>query len=501
MRTNVRAQNALRTHEGAIAHPINAQQALRRSVLSCLLFEREFYEDGVEISDRIRTLAESVNPETVAALAVEARNLMHLRHVPLLLLEVLSRTAAGRSDALVSKTIERVISRADEMAEFLAIYTGGGDRRTAKPGRGRQFAAQVMRGLDLALRHFDAYQFAKYGRAGKVKLRDVFRIARPKPVDATQAALFKAAKDGALPSPNTWEVALSAGSDKKATFERLLREDKLGYLALLRNLRNVAEAGVDRDLICEKILLRKGAARVLPFRYVAAARVVPTFEPAIDRALLAAIGELPAFAGRTAILVDVSGSMDEKLSAKSDLTRLDAAASLAAIFAGDDVRLFSFSNHVIEVPARRGMAGIDAIRTSQDHQGTYLGRAVAYMNGLSIDRLVVITDEQSHDHVPPPEAKRAYMINVASNRKRRGLWPLDPYRRVQRERDPLRAGDRTRLLIEALPQKAGLPLSVRPFLCRTATAFAGDSNHASPAARIAASLQRNGSAPRFGQGQ
>jgi hypothetical protein len=416
MRTNIRAQNALRTHEGATAHPVNAEQALRRSVLSCLLFEKEFYEDGIEIAERIRTLAESVKPEVVAALAVEARTVMHLRHVPLLLLEVLSRTAAGRTDALVANTIERVVSRADELAEFLAIYTAGGDRRTAKAGRGHQFTAQVMRGLDLALRRFDAYQLAKYDRAGKVKLRDVFRIVRPKPVDDAQAALFKAAKDGTLPSPDTWEVALSSGADKKQAFERLLREDRLGYLALLRNLRNMAEAGVDRDLINAKIALRKGAARVLPFRYVAAARVVPTFEPAIDQALLAAIGELPRFAGKTALLVDVSGSMDAKLSARSDLTRMDAAAALAAIFPGDDVRLFTFSDIFVEVPARRGMAGIDAIKGSQPHHGTYLGRAVAHINGLNVDRLVVITDEQSHDDVPQPEGGPAYLINVASHR-------------------------------------------------------------------------------------
>ncbi|WP_028164150.1 TROVE domain-containing protein [Bradyrhizobium elkanii] len=417
MRTNIRATNALRTHEGAMAHPVNTEQALRRSVLSCLLFEKEFYEDGVEISARIKALAESLPPEIVAALAVEARTVMHLRHVPLLLLEVLSRTAAGRTDALVARTIAQVIARADEMAEFLAIYTAGGDRRAATAGHGRQFTAQVMRGLDLALRKFDAYQLAKYDRAGKVKLRDVFRIVRPKPEDDARAAFFKAAKDGALPAPDTWEVALSSGAEtKREVFERLLTGDKLGYLALLRNLRNMAEAGVDRDLVTDKIALRKGAARVLPFRYVAAARAAPQFEPAIDRALLAAIGEMSKFGGKTAILVDVSGSMNEKLSAKSDLTRMDAAAALAAILPGDDVRLFSFSNHVIEVPARRGMAGIDAILRSQGHQGTYLGRAVAYMNGLGADRLVAITDEQSHDTVPPPEMKYAYMINVASNR-------------------------------------------------------------------------------------
>jgi 60 kDa SS-A/Ro ribonucleoprotein len=416
MRTNVTASNPNRTHEGATAHPINTEQALRRSVLSCLLFEKEFYEDGIEISTRIMSLAESLPPEKVAALAIEARNTMHLRHVPLLLLEVLSRTGANRSDGLVSNTIPQVIARADEMAEFVAIYTGGGDRRTAQPGHGHQFTAQVMRGIDKALRRFDAYQLAKYDRDGKVKLRDVFRIARPKPMNDAEAAFFKAAKNGELDVPDTWEVALSAGADKKETWERLLHADRLGYFALLRNLRNMAAAGVDRDLINDKIVLRKGAARVLPFRYIAAARAVPQFEPAIDKALLASIGEMRPLPGRTAILVDVSQSMDDKLSAKSDLKRVDAAASLAAIFPGDDVRMFSFSNSVVEVPARRGMAGVDAILKSQYHSGTYLGAALARLNGLTLDRVVVITDEQTADRVPAPVMKHAYMINVASNK-------------------------------------------------------------------------------------
>ena len=416
MRTNQRPFNDLRTHEGAPAHPMNTEQALRRSVMSCMLFEREFYEDGEEIAGRIKRLAENIKPELVAQIAINARELMHLRHVPLLLLEVLSRTAAGRDDRLVAQTIGRVVSRADEMAEFLAIYTAGGDRRTAKSGHGKQFSAQVMRGLDIALRKFDTYQLAKYDRAGKVKLRDVFRIVRPKPENEAQAELFKAAKDGTLPTPDTWETALSAGANKKETFERLLREDRLGYLALLRNLRNMREADVDYVLVMDKIKLRKGAARVLPFRYVAAARACPQAEVALDEALRATIAELPKFSGTTAILVDVSSSMDMKMSQKSDLTRMDAAATLASIFPSDDIRMFTFSNEVREVPPRRGMAGIDVIKASQSHGGTRLGEAVMAMNQVKHDRIVVITDEQSHDRVPQPSGGPAYMINVASNK-------------------------------------------------------------------------------------
>jgi 60 kDa SS-A/Ro ribonucleoprotein len=114
------------------------------------------------------------------------------------------------------------------------------------------------------------------------------------------------------------------------------------------------------------------------------------------------------------VLVDVSGSMDAAMSWKSDLNRIDAAAALASIIPGD-LRVFTFSNQTVEVPPRRGMAGVDAIKRSQPHGGTMLGQAVAHTSRLGkVDRLIVITDEQSHDRVPEPAAERAYMINVAA---------------------------------------------------------------------------------------
>lgn len=242
-------------------------------------------------------------------------------------------------------------------------------------------------------------------------------LSHAKPRDEEQAALFKRVVERQLETPDTWEVALSGGADKKETFERLLRDGKLGYLALLRNLRNMTEAGVDRGLIRDAIVARKGAQLVMPFRYVAAARACPQLEPAVDQALCAAVAEAPKLHGRTVVLVDVSGSMDERLSAKSDMKRIDAAAALASVINADDLRVITFSHQLVEVPARRGMAGVDAVIRSQPHGGTYLGSAIHAVNTqVPHDRLIVITDEQSADRVPDPVAKHAYMINVASFR-------------------------------------------------------------------------------------
>ncbi|MBW8813300.1 MAG: TROVE domain-containing protein [Caulobacterales bacterium] len=402
MRLNIFAPRPRTTHEGAPAAVLTAEQALRRSVASCLLWENEFYEDGQSIADRIAALAMDVAPQVLADLAVEAHERFNLRHAPLMLLVGLVR----HGGPLVAPTIERVIQRADDMSEVLAIYWRNGKRPLSK---------QMKLGLARAFAKFDAYQLAKYDREGPVKLRDVLFLVHAKPRDEAQAALWKQVAERSLAAPDTWEVALSAGADKRETFERLLAERKLGYLALLRNLRNMDQVGVDEALVAEAILARRGAGRVLPFRYVAAARAAPRFERWLDEALMEAVLEGPVFDGRTLVLVDVSGSMAAPLSARSDLTRMDAAATLASIIPGD-VRVFTFSNGVVEVPARRGMAGVDAIMRSQPNGGTLLGKAVEHVNRLPHERLIVITDEQSADTVPAPKAAKAYMVNVASAR-------------------------------------------------------------------------------------
>lgn len=402
MRLNIFQKRPRITHEGAPAAIFSAEQRLRRSVLSCLLWEDAFYEDGESIAERIYTLALEVEANRVAALAVEAREQMKLRHAPLILLCALIKAGGP----LVAPTIERVVQRADELSELVATYWRDGKKPLSK---------QMKLGLARAFTKFDAYALAKYDRAGPVRLRDVLFLSHAKPKDEAQAELWKQLAAGSLAAPDTWEVALSGGASKAETFTRLLSERKLGYLALLRNLRNMDQAGVDEDLVKAAILARRGADRVLPFRYIAAARAAPRFEPWLDQALSETILEQPVFTGRTIVLVDVSGSMDGRLSAKSDLTRMDAAATLAAIIPGE-VRVFTFSNGVVEVPPRRGMAGVDAIIRSQSHGGTELGKAVTKINGIKHDRLIVITDEQSSDRVPQPVAKQAYMINVASYR-------------------------------------------------------------------------------------
>jgi 60 kDa SS-A/Ro ribonucleoprotein len=156
-----------RTHEGAPAVAVSPELALRRSVLACMLWEDEFYEDGVAIAGRIREVVPKVEAAKVAALAVEARTAMKLRHTPLLLVREMARHATHR--ALVAETMTRVIQRSDELAEFVAIYW--------KDGRA-PLSGQVKKGLAAAFPKFDEYALAKYDRPGVVRLRDVLSRRR-----------------------------------------------------------------------------------------------------------------------------------------------------------------------------------------------------------------------------------------------------------------------------------------------------------------------------------
>ncbi len=397
------------TREGGQATSTDALGNLRRSVLTCLLWEDSFYDKAADIAQRIADLIPQVKPEQVAALAREARDRMNLRHVPLFLLSELSRIKG--SGTLVANTLAHVIQRADELTEFLAIYWK--DKR-------HPLSAGVKRGLAAAFCKFDAYRLAKYDRDSKIKLRDVLFLTHAKPENEGQSALWKSLIAGTLESPDTWEVQLSAGKNKKETFERLMTEGKLGGLALLRNLRNMQEAQVDEALIRER--LAHGCGRAFPYRFVVAAKYAPRLEDAIEAAMLKSVEILESLPGTTGLLIDVSGSMDAPVSKggrNADTSRIDVAAGLAILLRekAQGAVMATFSSSVIEVPARRGFALRDAIHKSQPHGSTMLAAALGTLSNhyawKTLDRLVVITDEQSQDGTHAPWLANSYVVNVA----------------------------------------------------------------------------------------
>jgi hypothetical protein len=432
MSSTNRPRPSVFTREGAKAKQINPELQLRRSIMSCLLWEDQFYDDGMTIGDRIASLIPMVSPDKVASMALQAREDMKLRHIPLHM--ACTMAPLPKHSGWVKDVLGAVIQRPDELSEFLALYWKNGKC---------PLSGQVKKGLAKAFLKFDEYQLAKYNRDNAIKLKDVLFLCHAKPKDEAQAALWKRLINGTMKTPDTWEVSLSAkdGVSKKDKWERLLREKKLGAMALLRNLRNFEEAKVDENLVIEALRCVK-PDKVLPFRFIAAAKHAPQWEPYIEHAMLKCLSTYDKIPGKTTLIVDVSGSMDEQISSKSEITRMDAACGIAILARElcEKVDIVTFSMTNVRVAPRRGFALRDAIVTSQDHSGSFLGAAVKSIytdkqndfqhdfagyggthalsfKGLNLnpDRLIVMTDEQSHDKVPDPQC-RGYMINVASSK-------------------------------------------------------------------------------------
>ncbi len=415
MKINLKHINAERTHEGALStKKRSSADQLRRSIMSCMLWEDGFYEDGVSSAERIKNIIRDVSFNDAAQIAIDARERMKLRHAPLFIVRELLRYHNGRQ---VGDLIERVIQRPDELGELLAIYW--------KDGENQPLTVQLKIGLARALKKFNEYQLSKWNKDAEVKLRDVLFLSHAKPRDDAQAGLFKKIADNTLETPDTWEVHLSGGANKNEVFTRLIKEKKLGAMALLRNLRGMIEAGVSEDVIRDGLATMK-TERVLPFRFISAAKYAPRLEDALELAMFKCLAEVQKLGGKTALLIDHSFSMTQRVSSRSEITRFDAAAALSMILREvcELVRVFTFSDNVIEVPPRRGFAMVQAVREVINPVSTLLGSAVreVYKAFPECQRIIVITDEQSADRPPHPQG-RGYIINVSTDKNGIGYGP------------------------------------------------------------------------------
>jgi hypothetical protein len=340
-------------HEGAVAYVLTPQLELYAAVATAALSD-QFYETADIRLLRLRALIAENNPLFVAQLAVYAREQLHLRSVPLVLAVELARIHNG--DSLVARLVARVVQRADEITELLACYAQA-NARTGRKTLGR-LSKQMQRGLAEAFNHFDGYQLAKYNRDGAVRLRDALFLVHPHAKDAAQQALFDQLVRGELPTPYTWETELSAlGQVPYATvqeremafrqkWEELIASGKLGYMALLRNLRNILEAKVSAEAmtrVCATLADRFAVARSkqLPFRFLAAYREVKTVQSgqvaavlaALEAAIMHSANNLRGFGHDTRVVVacDVSSSMQKPISPRSTVLLYDVSLVLGML--------------------------------------------------------------------------------------------------------------------------------------------------------------------------
>lgn len=422
MKTNTKKESVrIFTGPGAVASNISPELALRRAVLANFLWENSAYETGVDTANNIASLVPRVPAKIVAAIAKEARDDQYLRHVPLHIVREMVKHDSHKP--YVAETLTHVVQRADELSEFVSLYW----REGKVP-----LAASVRKGLAAALKKFDEFALSRYsGESKNVKLRDVVKLVHPKPDNKKQANLWKSLIEGTLKTADTWEAELSENGNTKASWTKLLTDGKMGGLALLRNLRNIQDAGVD-DTLIEQAIASNEFKKVLPFRFMTAARYAPRFQRDLEKAMLKRLNDQEKIVGKTVLIIDVSGSMNEKMSGESENSRLDIAASIAVIFREqcEDVKIYCTATRHAEITnPRRGFELCEQIKKELDslgRGGIYLRQVTEWIDTVekNVDRLVVITDSQDCDTSPRkgPEhstafgSKSNYIIDIANHK-------------------------------------------------------------------------------------
>lgn len=449
MRFNLlnRAKTQLTNHAGAKAYAMSAEMELYSTAVTWSLNDT-FYEKNEERLTRLRGLIGRCNPVFVGKLAVYARTKMYMRSVPLVLVTELAKLHSG--DDLVARVTDGVVGRADEITELLACYELMNQRSGTK--RLNRLSKQLQKGLTTAFNRFDEYQFAKYNREGAIKLRDALFLVHPKAKDELQQVLFNKIAGNTLQTPYTWETELSAlgqlnfDSDEakamafRAKWEELIDSGKLGYMALLRNLRNLQEAGVSYahfTKVCATLADAEQVAKAkqFPFRYLAAYRElinpvtnVPAqgmlkkltalmqgsnkgytgeLLDALEKAVQASAANIRGFDHETRVLLacDVSGSMQKAVSAKSKVLLYDVGLMLAMLLQNrcKNVQVGMFGNtwKTIAVPRNAILSGVQEFYKREGEVGYstngYLVVKDLLDGGVVMDKVMLFTDCQLWD--------------------------------------------------------------------------------------------------------
>lgn len=414
--------------EGGLAFKMEPKLELYTRVATALVGEPKFYDPESKGDDEIRRLIGEVaktDPRFVIDLAIYARHELYLRTIPLVVLVEACRYPETR--AFVRKAVKRIVTRADQITELVAAWRKafGDIGNHAKKG---MMSNPLRRGIADAFGNFTAYDLAKYDRDGEVKLRDVLRIAHPKPKNVEQAALWKQALDRRLTPPETWEVVISTKGSSKEAWESVL--PKMGYMALLRNLRNFLDKDIGNLDEALKVLAdpeRVRRSKQFPFRFFSAYREISGHSnpkttdvlDALEEALRASVVNVPHLPGTTFLSADNSGSMEAAISEKSKVQRNDVANVMQALAAHICDRAITsvFAESFAVVPTMKTGSLLDAV---EKFKRTHVGMATnAYLaidhlreKKIPVDRIVIFSDMQCYD----TEARHPWSYRVGGER-------------------------------------------------------------------------------------
>ena len=389
--------NTIRTtnKDGHVAYKMRDKELLVTQVLTSFFNEKQFY--GSNTKDMIAALKRVIknDPEFVSNLAVFARREFNMRSVSHVLTAYLAHEESGKP--YVRKTVKGIALRGDDVTELMAFYLNT---------FGKPIPNSLKKGINDVLVGFDEYTMAKYkGDSKDVKMRDLLCLCRPKPTSREQEALWKRCLEGTLEIPETWETQISKYGNNARAWEKLIKDNKLNYMAALRNLRNIIQADpIGLDKVLKKIADPEAVkrSRQLPFRYLSAYKSVSKIGSskvfdALEDAMDASIKNLPRLPGKTVITVDVSGSMTCSVSKNSDVTCADISTLLGLIANRicDDAIVLAFDDKLYNLDAS-SRAGIlhTAVHAHPHGGGTNMALPFEHLinKRIKCDRVIVLSD-------------------------------------------------------------------------------------------------------------
>lgn len=435
-------KNVTTNHEGAKAYRLTPELELYTAVVTSLLSDTYYEKPDARLA-RIQALIRQNDPQFVAKLAIYAREKMYLRSLPLVLVTELAKIHQG--DNLVSRATNRVVQRADEITELLAYYQLANARKETK--KLNRLSKQIQKGLAEAFNKFDEYQFSKYNRSSTdVKLRDALFLVHPKAKNETQQVIFNKIATDTLAIAQTWETTLSAVGQndfdsvdeklaaKTEAWESLILSGKLGYMALLRNLRNIIEANVSQeafDKVCSTLSDARAVAnsKQFPFRFLSAYRELKRVNngrvskvlSALEIAVQHSANNIRGFDANTRVVIaaDVSGSMQRVISPKSTVQNFDIGLMLAMLLQNrcENVvtGMFGDTWKIINVPKNNILSNVDEFHRREGEVGYSTNGHLVIQDLINrkkvVDKIMIFTDCQlwnSHGGNPISTAWNQY---------------------------------------------------------------------------------------------
>lgn len=394
-------QNSLGTKTTNLAGGQAYNQSSELEFVSMLLTSfanDEYYRSANDTFERMKQLIKICDKQFVAKAAVYARTKFGMRSITHAVSSEIAKYISGEKWA--KDFYNAIIYRPDDMMEILSYHTANNGK----------VPNAMKKGIAKAFDKFDRYQLAKYRGEGKnYKLVDVVNVVHPIPTEKNTDALNSLIK-GELKSFDTWESELtkagqkSSSEEEKSDFKKeawikLITEKKIGYFALLRNLRNIIEQAPEVineaiETLTNEALIKKSL--VLPFRFITAfdeinklnsSKVVRDVLMALNKAVDIAVNNVPIFDGETLVVLDTSGSMSGK------------PATIGSLFASvliksNNADFMTFSNNATYRNVNPMDSTITIANSIRFASGGTNFRDIFKVANKKYDRVIILSDMQ-----------------------------------------------------------------------------------------------------------